>query len=384
LVLLAGIAAGMQVGKLPPALAALKLEFGLSIVQASLFVTMFQVAGVSVGIVGGMLADRFGARRVMSIGLSVIVIASTSSTFAYSSVVVLALRALESAGFLLAVLPGPMLLRRLVAPEKLTRWLGAWGMYMPLGMGMMLLIGPLLIEQGGWRLAWWAASAMALVPLLMMGYLPRDLQPAQRGQSTSWLELVLMTIRRLGPWTLALAFGCYAAQWMSVFTFLPLIYEQAGISPATAGALTALAALINALGNGAAGWVNRWISPARVLTLTALLMSACSWVTFGSPADVGFACRYGGLLVFSSVGGLIPGTLFIMSARLAASTASVSTTVGLMQQGSALGQGLGPPIIALVAAQSLGWGNTWIATSLFACGVILAAWLMGRALHAAR
>lgn len=373
----------MQVGKLPPALAALKLEFGLSIVQASLFVTMFQAAGVSVGIVGGMLADRFGARRVMSIGLAIIVLASTLSTFAYSALAVLALRALESAGFLLAVLPGPMLLRRLVTPDKLIRWLGAWGMYMPLGMGLMLLIGPLLIGQGGWRLAWWVASAMALVPLIMMGTLPRDPQPTQHGQPAAWLELVLMTVRRLGPWTLALAFGCYAAQWMSVFTFLPLIYEQSGISPAIAGALTALAALINAVGNGAAGWVNRWISPSRVLMATALLMSACAWVTFGAPAEVGFAWRYGALLVFSSVGGLIPGTLFIMSARLAASPAAVSTTVGLMQQGSALGQGLGPPIIAVVAAQSLGWGNTWIATSLFACGVILAAWLMGRALHAA-
>ena len=43
------------------------------------------------------------------------------------------------------------------------------------------------------------------------------------------------------------------------------------------------------------------------------------------------------VLIFSSFGGLIPGTLFGQAVRVAPSAGTVSTTVGWMQQWSSLG-----------------------------------------------
>jgi MFS family permease len=60
--------------------------------------------------------------------------------------------------------------------------------------------------------------------------------------------------------------------------------------------------------------------------------------------------------------------------RLAPSERTLSSTVGWMQQWSALGQFAGPPLVAWVAGRSGGWQWTWLATG--ACsmlGLLLAA-----------
>jgi len=41
-------------------------------VQASWLVSVFQIAGLALGVFGGLLADRFGPRRTMSAGLALL------------------------------------------------------------------------------------------------------------------------------------------------------------------------------------------------------------------------------------------------------------------------------------------------------------------------
>jgi MFS family permease len=72
--------------------------------------------------------------------------------------------------------------------------------------------------------------------------------------------------------------------------------------------------------------------------------------------------RYGAILGFSMLGGMIPGTLFSMAVRLAPGERTVSTTVGWVQQWSCLGQFVGPPVVAWVAHRAGGWEWTWIVT----------------------
>ncbi|MCL4185732.1 MAG: MFS transporter, partial [Burkholderiaceae bacterium] len=94
------------------------------------------------------------------------------------------------------------------------------------------------------------------------------------------------------------------------------------------------------------------------------VMASCAWVAFGT--DIGFGWRYAAIVVLSTVGGLIPGALFATAPFYAPSPAAVSTTVGLVQQGSGAGQILLPPLIAALAQYSGGWTLTWVATGLAA------------------
>ena len=86
--------------------------------------------------------------------------------------------------------------------------------------------------------------------------------------------------------------------------------------------------------------------------------------------------QYAAVLVFSMVGGLVPATLFSLAVRLAPSAETVSTTVGWLQQWSALGQFAGPPLVAWVAAVAGGWQWTgWVTAASSALGLLLAALL---------
>jgi MFS family permease len=379
-VVAAGIAAAVQVGKLPPAMPALREHFGMSLVQVSLLVSAFQLAGMSLGIVGGMLADRFGPRRVMLAGLTLLALAGLSALAAPDARWLLVTRAIESAGFILTVLPGPVLLRRVVEPARISVWLGYWGAYMPAGMGVALFAGPWLIGLGGWSWLWVFAAVVALAIAWPLARLLAPDPPSAQAEPRAMWPLIRDTARAPGPWLLAFAFGCYAAQWMGVFSFLPTIYQSAGVDAARAGWLTAVAASVNLLGNVAGGRLAHWrVPPPLVLATAGLCMAATAWIAFG--ADVAFTTRYLAIVGFSMLGGLTPGTLFSIAPRLAPHGGAVSTTVGLMQQGSAIGQFVSPPVLAAMASSGAEWSHTWMATGVFALGNVLAAALLGALLR---
>lgn len=162
---------------------------------------------------------------------------------------------------------------------------------------------------------------------------------------------------------MAIAFLLYSGQWLAVIGFLPTIVAQAGYPGVAIGVLGALAAAVNMAGNiGAGRWLASGGRPGRVLTVAYLSMGLAAVVAFGFQGHP--VVQYLAVLVFSAVGGLIPGTLFVLAVRLAPGEDTVSTTVGWMQQLSALGQFAGPPLVAWVATQAGGWHLTWTVTGL--------------------
>ena len=178
------------------------------------------------------------------------------------------------------------------------------------------------------------------------------------------------------PWWVAIGFLLYSGQWLAVIGFLPTIVAQAGYPGLAVGALGALAAVVNMLGNiGAGRWLATGARPGRVLAVAYLAMGLGAVVAFGAQGHP--VAQYLAVLVFSAVGGLIPGTLFVLAVRLAPGADTVSTTVGWMQQLSALGQFAGPPLVAWVATQAGGWHLTWTVTGLAS----LMGLAVARALH---
>ncbi|HRO57687.1 MAG TPA: hypothetical protein PK177_00740 [Burkholderiaceae bacterium] len=154
-------------------------------------------------------------------------------------------------------------------------------------------------------------------------------------------------------------------QFLGVFSFLPSIYEEAGVAKELGALLTAFAVMANVSGNMFSGLLlQRGFQRQTLIAFAGLTMAAMAWLAFGSGA--GFGVRYAAVVLFSAVGGLIPGTMFATAPFYAPSTAAVSTTVGLMQQGSGLGQIMLPPVVAALAQYTGDWSSTWIATGIAA------------------
>lgn len=373
-----GVTCALHVGKLPVAIPVLRDALGLSLVQAGFLLSLVQLAGMTLGLVVGLMADRLGPRRVMLVGLVLLALGSALGALAPGADLLLLSRVVEGVGFLLAVLPAPGLLRqRVLHAPTLSRALGWWGAYMPLGTALALFFGAALMGAVGWRWAW---SLLALFSLCAAAVLARcvsaDVQsrgPGPAPQPAAWGPRLKRTLAAPGPWWVALAFFFYSGQWLAVVGFLPTIYAQAGYGGVAVGALSALAAGINMVGNiGAGRLLAHGVRPGALLAVGFCAMGLGSVITFtavGHPV-----WQYLAVLAFSGVGGLIPGTLFGLAVVLAPGDDTVSTTVGWMQQLSALGQFIGPPLVAWVATQAGGWQSTWWVTGASSLlGLMLAA-----------
>lgn len=381
-VIAAGVVAALHVAKLPPALPVLQQAMGVSLLQAGFLLSLVQLAGMTLGLPAGLLIQRWGPRRSVLTGLLLLAGASALGGAAQTATALLLSRALEGLGFLCVVLPAPGLLRVLVPPGQLSRVLGGWGAYMPLGAALALLTGPAVMALAdaawGWRLWWWGLSALAaLLALLVFWRVPADTaaagSPAGPQAATSWRSLLKLTLRSRGAWAVALSFAMYSGQWMAVVGFLPSIYAQAGVAAVATAWLTALAAGVNIIGNLAAGRLLHYgIAPVALLATGFVAMALGTLVAFG--VDGHPQMQYLAVLVFSMVGGLIPGTLFSLAVRLAPGPQTVPTTVGWVQQWSALGQFFGPPLVAGVAAQAGHWQWTWVVTGTCSVAGLWLAW----------
>ena len=397
-IVFAGVCAALHVGKLPPALPVLQDALGITLVQAGFLLSAVQVASMTLGLAVGLSADSLGLRRSMLVGLALLSFASISGGFVGDAQSLLLLRALEGLGFLLVVMPAPALIRRTVDASQLSGRMGWWGTYMPTGSALALLVGPWVIAGLNWSAWWWLLGSVAAFACVAVWLCVPDVPaptpvvhavanaplPQLGGASQKWPQRLVLTLKSPGPWLVALTFAVYSSQWLAVVGFLPTVYAELGLAVGTAGVLSACVALANVSGNIMSGRLLQRGWPAqRLLSIGFACMALGAvgayavWQGEGLPTSLRFAC----VVMFSAVGGLIPGTLFSCALRLAPSEGTVSTTVGYMQQLSALGQFAGPPLVAWVAASAGGWQWTWAVTATLSLAGAVLAHLIGRALH---
>jgi CP family cyanate transporter-like MFS transporter len=381
-VVVAGVTAALHLGKLAPAVPALQSSLNLNLVAAGFLLSMVQMAGMTLGVVVGLTADTVGLRRSVLCGLGIITSASALGTIVgmsdlggpLSIRLLFWLRGLEGMGFLLVVMPAPGLIRA-VTPERVEKAaFGLWGAYMPFGVALGLLFGPAVIARIGWP-GWWAilsvvsAAAAAWVAIGVPTDASRSGSDRKVSVNPPWLARLQATMRVRGPWLVALGFAVYSFQWIAVIGFLPSIYATAGWELGWSAVLTALAAAMNIVGNVVGGMLlQHGLAARRLLQVGYAAMGVGSIIAFaqiGGDAGAGAlppVLRYLAICAFSLGGGAIPATLFWLVVRVAPGSSAVSTTVGLVQQASAMGQFAGPPLVAWVAYRTGGWQSTWIVT----------------------
>ena len=375
LVVLAGIVAAMHVGKVAPAIPILRAQLDVSLVQAGWLLSLSQMAGMLTAVFVGMFADGFGLRRSVLWGLVLLGLLSGLAGLTTSAPQLLLMRAIEGAAILMIIVPAPALLRSLVDPDRLSTAMGFWGTFMPTGTATALLLGPVLMAHFGWATWWEMLGAIALLMALLFNIgIPRvAVAVAGARPPAANLQRLRLVWRTPQVWRVALAFACYSGQWLVIIGFLPTLLQTGGMSAGLAGTIAAIASAVNIVGNIAGGrLLQKGVPSQRVLGIAFATMAAGAFVVFGTPSDTPLIVKLVAVLMFSGVGGMIPGSLFSLAVRAAPTEDTASTALGWTTQMSLLGQFSMPPIAAALASAHGGWGLTWVVTvSLCLIGILL-------------
>jgi MFS family permease len=357
LVVGAGVVAAFQIGKAPAALPVLRADLGLSLVAAGWVISMFNVIGIALGMLIGAFADRLGHRRVVLTGLVLVAAASLAGAAAQGAFTLLASRFCEGLGFMMVVVACPTLIIRAAEPRDLKLAFGAWGAYMPAGTAAMMALSPLLMAPFGWRGLWIANAVLVLLFAWALFRTTRGVagRRAAPGPASSIAGDIRDTLFAPGPPVLALAFASYTLQYLAVLGFLPtILVEREGLSQASAAVLTAIAIAANVPGNLAGGVLLHRGAPRWTLVAGAsVVMALCGLGIYHGDLPLWF--RYGLCVFFSLVCGILPAAVLGGAPVHAPRPQLLATTNGLIMQGSNLGQSIGPPAVAALAARVGDW-----------------------------
>ncbi len=370
----AGLAAGAHLTKVPPALPALRDALGLTLVESGFIATMFNVMGMTVGMLAGVLCDRLGHKRLALAGLAVMVAGGLIGAAAPDFALLLLSRFLEGIGFIVFVVSAPALVAAAVGSVRdRSRALGLWSSYIPTGDTIALLAAPALIAAWGWRGLWVGiAVGTALAALVFW----RAVRAAPYG-AVSPVRLLVESLAQKGNLVLAALFAFYVAQWSSVMIWLPtFLVDEHGASTRTAALATALMVLVNAPGNIAGGWLlAHGVRRSALIVGAALIAAACelAMLSTGLPPAV----RYGAVLVFSACIGVIPASIFAGLPVHAKTPQHIGTGNGIVNQASQAGQFFGPLALAWLAATLGGWSAALWAMLAFAAGAALCGLAIG-------
>lgn len=364
-VVASGVVAALQVGKAAIAMPLVQAEFGLDLGTLGWLASIFAVLGMIGGIPVGTLAISLGARRVLLLGLAAVAVGAFLGAAAPRFPMLLASRVLEGFGFLLITIAGPAILQHAASSAQRDIAMALWSCFMPTGIALAMLAGLWLTD---WRMIWQVTGALAVVAIVLTMLTVPLVSGGGRPSLTALAADAGAVLSERGPPLLALTFALYALMFFALFSFLPvLLMQRMQVSLATAGVLGALASAVNIIGNLAAGMLlARGVSRIALIVLASLVMGLSGLGIFlGLLPDTAtfLLC-----ILFSMVGGIIPATLLSSAPVLAPAATLTPVVVGLMMQGSNLGQVVGPVAVGGVI-EALGWPA---AAGLVAAAALLA------------
>jgi MFS family permease len=366
LVLACGIFAATQIGKLPPAIPALREQFGASLVQLGWITSIFNLVAACAGLLTGLVADRAGRRLLLRVGLAALGIGALLGAFSTQLPLLFASRIVEGLGFVCVVVSAPVLVRESVGPSHQRLALGVWSTYTASGMTLMMVASPWVLQAIGWRGGWWfgVLGALLLVPLVQRAFPGRGAR-AEAGPGAAGL---LRGLHTGTPWWLAACFMLYTLQWMAMMVWMPtFLLEQVGLGLVSAGGIVGLLIFVNAPGNVLGGWLSqRHVAPSLLILGPALVMGLTGWATFA--LDLAPATRIALGLVFSFVGGIVPASVYAAVPAVAARHDNLGSVNGLVVQASNVGTLIGPPLAAALVSVG-GWsalGPLFIGAALLA------------------
>ncbi len=227
------------------------------------------------GPVAGMLADRYGAYRVLVVGallysLGLVLMALATSGLAFTGSAGLLLGMAQS-GTTYAVVYG--VISRNVAPDKRSWAMGVAAAAGSFGQFLMVPVETWLISAWGWQNALFVLGCLALAIVPLAKGLKEPAQAAASGFQQSVGSAVREAFsHRSFQWLMAGYFVC-GFQVVFIGVHMPSYLKDQGMAPGVATVALALIGLFNVFGTYTAGWLGGRM-PKRYILSTIYALRA--------------------------------------------------------------------------------------------------------------
>jgi len=267
-------------GTVPTAAHLIQDDLGFSAQQLGLLLSAFWWLYAPLQPVVGWLADRFGARRVLALGLTLWACATMGVGLVHSFAALLTLRLLlgvgESVGF-----PSVSKLLATVVPVRslgFANGIVAFGYLFGPAVGS--LVGGLLMARYGWRSAFWVFGALSLLWLLPWLRVRIPARPAAAAAGEGPPLRALLKRRELWGTSLGLFSVNYA--FFFTLTWLPFyVVHEHGFSTEEMARFTFLAYVVHAVSGLAAGWlIDRVVARGRHASLAYKIVMGGTHIGF--------------------------------------------------------------------------------------------------------
>jgi MFS family permease len=241
-------------GTLPTAAHLIQADLHLSEEQLGMLFSAFFWTYSLIQIPVGWLAERYGAHRVLSVGLAVWAVATICVGVAHTFPTLLGLRLLlgigESAGFPCV----SKLLAAVVPIKSLGKANGVVAFAYLFGPAVGTYAGGLLMAHYGWRAAFLVFGSLSLLWLLPWSRVKLPLRAVRRSDAdTPNLQTILKQPSLWGT-TLGLFSSNYTFYFM--LTWMPFyLVRERGFSTAEMAQIAGVAYVVNALSAVLSGWV---------------------------------------------------------------------------------------------------------------------------------
>jgi EmrB/QacA subfamily drug resistance transporter len=212
------------------ALPAIRSDLHASVAELQWSVDAYTVVLASLLLLAGSIADRFGRRKTLQIGLVAFSLGSLLCSLAPSAPALVAFRVLQAmGGSMLNPVAMSIITNTFIEPKERARAIGIWGAAFGVSMAAGPLLGGLLVESIGWRSIFWVNIPFGLLALLLTARFVRESR-AERprrfdlvAQALVIVALIALTSavidgRRVGwtSWPIAAGFATAAVSALSL------------------------------------------------------------------------------------------------------------------------------------------------------------------------
>ncbi|MFD9948849.1 MFS transporter [Nonomuraea sp. NPDC059023] len=255
-------------------------EYDLSKTEQGWLITVFSLVYLLCQVPGGILADRFGARRQLMVSLVLWSIFTALTGLAWGLAALLVIRALFGVGQ--GLFPGASFKAMAERTTPASRATAAGSMLAAnqLGAGVAPLIVAPLILLLGWRHTFWVtALAGVIIGFMLWKMLPPALPSHLNGSDRTERQGVPLSLvlRSASVWKFAALFCAANMLGYGMMTWVPsYLLEERGISLISTGFMSAVPSLVMCATTFIGGWLfDRYFHDrARLFVIPLLLLTA--------------------------------------------------------------------------------------------------------------